>query len=140
MNMPNDKKSNQQKNDAYILKATNDQSAPQVVGVAQSLREMMRGFAKSIAEEIIGYPRTGEEEEVCLKVAKTMADLIPAFFDERYPRDEEGNIRYGDTTYIYDIVPMEEVGLKVAQTLSDLIPALFDESNLMDGGKKDEDA
>ena len=140
MEMTNDKKSNQQKNYAYILKATYDQSAPKVVGVYNSMREMMRGFAKSIAEEIIGNPRTGAEEEVAFKVAKTLADLIPAFFDKSYPRDEEGHIRYGNTTYRYDTVPIEEVGLKVAKTLSDLILALFDESNLMYGGKKDENA
>ena len=86
----------------YRLQATYRQCDPKVIGVYDSMNAMMRGFAKSIAEEIIGNPRTGAEEEVGLKVAKTLADLIPAFFDKDYPRDEEGHIRYGKTTYGYE--------------------------------------
>ena len=103
------KRPNKPKKEIYILQSTYKQGDPEPVGAYDSMHAMMRGFAKYIAEEIIGNPRTGAEEEIGLKIAKTLADLIPAFFDDDFPRDEEGYIRYGNTTYGYDVLEMESI-------------------------------
>lgn len=97
------------KKEVYILQATYKDYDPETIGAYDSMQAMMRGFAKSIADDIIGNPRTGAEEEVGYKIAKTLADLIPAFFDENYPRDDEGYIRYGRTTYGYETMEVESV-------------------------------
>lgn len=97
------------KKEVYILHETYKDNDPETIGAFDSMQAMMRGFAKSIADEIIGNPRTGSEEEVGHKIAKALADLIPAFFDDDYPRDDEGYIRYGKTVYGYDTMPLEGV-------------------------------
>lgn len=108
-----DKKSEKQKKpkkEIYILQSTYKQGDPEMVGAYDSMRAMMRGFAKLIADEILGYPENGGvEQKIAHEVAKTLADLIPAFFDHDYPRDGEGYIRYGKTTYGYDTMPVEGV-------------------------------
>jgi hypothetical protein len=104
------KKLDKPKKEIYILQSTYKQGDPEMVGAYDSMRAMMRGFAKSIADEILGYPdKGGVEQKIAHEVAKTLADLIPAFFDHDYPRDEEGYIRYGKTTYGYDTMPVEGV-------------------------------
>lgn len=107
--MAKNKKNKNGKKEVYILQATYKDNDPEAVGAYDSMRAMMRGFAKSIADEILGNPRTGAEEEVAYEVAKTLADLIPAFFDHDYPRDEEGCIRYGRTTYGYETMEVDSV-------------------------------
>ena len=97
------------KKEVYILHATYKDNDPETIGAYDSMQAMMRGFAKSIADEILGNPRTGAEEKVGYEIAKTLADLIPAFFDENYPRDEEGYIRDGKTTYGYETMEVESV-------------------------------
>lgn len=108
-NYPN--KSDKPKKEIYILQSTYKQGDPEMVGAYDSMRAMMRGFAKSIADEILGHPpeKGGIEQKIAHEVAKTLADLIPAFFDHDYPRDEEGYIRYGKTTYGYDTMQVEGV-------------------------------
>ena len=98
------------KKEVYILQATYKDNDPETIGAYDSMLAMMRGFAKSIADEILGYPeKGGVEQKVAHEVAKTLADLIPAFFDENYPRDDEGCIRYGRTTYGYETMEVESV-------------------------------
>lgn len=105
-----DKKEKKPKKEVYILQATYKENDPENIGAYDSMQAMMRGFAKSIADEILGYPeKGGVEQKIAHEVAKTLADLIPAFFDHDYPRDEEGYIRYGKTTYGYEIMQVEGV-------------------------------
>lgn len=104
------KKPKNPKNEVYILQATYKDNDPETIGAYDSMQAMMRGFAKSIADEILGYPeKGGVEQKIAHEVAKTLADLIPAFFDHDYPRDEEGYIRYGKTTYGYNTMQVESV-------------------------------
>jgi len=103
------KKSDKPKKEVYILREIYNQGDPEIVGAYDSMRAMMRGFAKSIAEEILGYPeKGGVEQEVAYEVARTLADLIPAFFCDDYPRDD-GFIRYGKSVYGYDAIQVEGV-------------------------------
>ena len=95
--------------EVYILKSTYKDNDPEMIGAYDSMQAMMRGFAKSIADDIIENPRAGVEEKVEYEIAKALADLIPAFFDEDYPRDEEGCISYGKTTYGYETMEVESV-------------------------------
>ncbi len=105
-----DKKCEKPKKEVYILQSTYKENDPETIGAYDSMQAMMRGFAKSIADEILGYPeKGGVEQKIAHEVAKTLADLIPAFFDDDYPRDDEGCIRYGRTTYGYDVMQVESV-------------------------------
>lgn len=109
-NKKNNKDAEKPVREVYILQSTYKQGDPEIVGAYDSMRAMMRGFAKSIADEILGYPEKGGiEQKIVHEVAKTLADLIPAFFDQYYPRDEDGYIRYGKTTYGYDTMRVEGV-------------------------------
>ena len=99
------------KKEVYILKATYKENDPETIGAYDSMQAMMRGFAKCIAEEIIGENanRGLPFDKIAEKVAVELADLIPAFFDDDYPRDEEGYIRYGKTTYGYDVMDLKSL-------------------------------
>ena len=95
----------------FILTATYKDNDPETIGAYDSMQAMMRGLAKCVAEDVIvedanrGLPF----DKLAEKVAVELADLIPAFFDENYPRDEEGCIRYGKTTYGYETMDVESV-------------------------------
>ena len=105
------KKSKKPKKEVYILHATYKQNDPETIGAFDSMQAMMRGFAKCVAEEVIGESanRGLPFDKLAEKVAVELADLIPAFFDEDYPRDEEGCISYGKTTYGYETMEVESV-------------------------------
>jgi len=109
----NDKKNEKPqkpKKEVYILQEAYKDNDPDTVGAYDSMQAMMRGFAKSIADGILGYPEKGGiEQKVAYEVARTLADLIPAFFDDDYPRGEDGCIRYGKSVYGYDVMQVESV-------------------------------
>ena len=102
---------NKKRKEVFILTATYKDNDPETVGAYDSMQAMMRGFAKCVAEEVIGESGIGglPFDKLAEKVAVELADLIPAFFDEDYPRDEEGYIRYGKTTYGYETMDVESV-------------------------------
>ena len=97
------------KKKAFILHETYKDNYPETIGAFDSMQAMMRGFARCIADEVASDVGTAKSEDLAHAVARELADLIPAFFDENYPRDEEGFIRYGKTTYGYDIMEVESV-------------------------------
>ncbi len=97
------------KKEVYILQATYKDNDPETIGAYDSMQAMMRGFAKCIAEEVASDVGTAKSEDLSHAVARELADLIPAFFDENYPRDEEGFIRYGKTKYGYETMEVESV-------------------------------
>jgi hypothetical protein len=103
--------SEKRKRKVFILTATYKVNDPVTIGAYDSMQAMMRGFAKCVAEEVISESenRGLPFDKLSEKVAVELADLIPAFFDDSYPRDEEGCIRYGKTTYGYETMDVESV-------------------------------
>lgn len=110
--MPIPKKLDKPKKEIYLLRATYKDNDPETIGAYNSMRSMMRGFAKSIVDDVLGmsFENNGRVKlKDVHEVAKALADLIPAFFDHDYPRDDEGCISYGGTTYGYETMEVESV-------------------------------
>ena len=103
------KKSDKPKKEIYILQATYKDNDPEIVGAYDSMHAMMRGFAKLIASEVEDDNRNATPKDLVRMVAVALADLMPAFFSDDFPRDEEDCIRYGNTTYGYEVLEMESV-------------------------------
>lgn len=119
-NEKNEKNKKKAGKEVYLLRSTYKDNDPDTIGAYDSMRAMMRGFAKVIADEVLRDSCVDFDEvlrdnvgvnfyKAALRLAVTLADRIPAFFDHQYPRDEEGCIRYGKTTFEYDVIPLESV-------------------------------
>lgn len=93
----------------YLLHETYKECGDETIGAYDSMQAMMRGFAARIAGEITESSGKRPKEAVGCMIANALADLIPAFFDDTYPRDDEGCISYGDSRFGYDIMPIESV-------------------------------
>ena len=102
-------KNKKDKKEVYILQATYKDNDPETVGAYDSMRAMMRGFAKSITQDVLSDNIGVKFDKVAMRLAVTLADLIPAFFDNDYPRDEDGCIRHGKTVYGYETMQLESV-------------------------------
>lgn len=103
------------KKEVYTLTETYNDGNPEVIGVYDSKRAMIRGLARNIAEEVTheekGYlVKADEYVKVAKKVAVVLADLIPSILgEEDWGRDEEGCCRYGKSVFGYDTMPLESV-------------------------------
>lgn len=104
-----DKKEKKPKKEVYILQATYKDNDPETIGAYDSMQAMMRGFAKSITQDVLSDNIGVKFDKVAMMLAVTLADLIPAFFDDNYPRDEDGCIRCEKTTYGYETMEVESV-------------------------------